>query len=172
MRSLRAAVMGAAGVVCAACALLAGCQSAPLAPPDVANSPTGGLGLLLWYAKVPTNQYQYFKLSDDGKIEFSGGMTALNRKFDWTGKVTPEQGKAIRDAVDQTGWLSAENPARDAGETPLAEIELFADGKTRRFKISGPDPEVQKVVDALQMVTNQRFQQFMQRLPEAGQQRK
>lgn len=159
-------------VVATAAALLSGCASAPLAPPHEAGSPTDGLGLELWFARIPTVQYQYFVVKADGTLEFGGGMAALNRQTEWKGKLTAEEGKTVRTLIDEAGWLTAESPNKKDGETPLAEIALMADGKSREVTISGANPQVQAVVDALQQVANQRLERYMRRLPDAGLQRK
>jgi hypothetical protein len=160
-------------IATAACALvLAACGNKPLASPNDLSSPTGGVGLTLWYAQVPTRQYQYFVLDASGKLSYAGGMPALNRKTEWSGPLTPEEGKQVRAIIDQAGWLSAESPARTDADTPLAEFRLESEGHSRSFEIRGPDESVQSLVNTLQKAADRRFEQFLQRLPDAGPQRR
>jgi hypothetical protein len=151
-----------------ACAALAGCASAPIVPPHDPGSPTGGVGLHLWYAQPATGQYQLFEVDADGSFRYGGGMEAFNRRTDWSGRLTDAEARAFRETVDRAGWLTAQDPARRDGESPLAECRLYAGGKTRAFEIRGPDPAVKGLVDSLQAIANQRFERFLQRLPEAG----
>jgi hypothetical protein len=167
MRKVLAAVQCAVLALGIAAAVV-GCGSAPLALPSDSSSPTGGIGLRLWYAQVPTRQYQYFKLSDDGTLEFGGGLTAFNHKTDWTGKLTAEQGKAVRTLIDQSGWLTIPKPGRTEGETPVAELRVEAEGGYREFTIAGPDPKVEELLLILQTAANKRFDAFLERLPEPG----
>lgn len=150
--------------------MLPGCASPPIEPPHDAASPTGGLGLSLWYAQIESRQYQLFEVSRDGSFNYGGGMEAFNRKTDWSGKLTPDEARAIRAAVDAAGWMTVPNASSGTAESPLAEFQLFADGKTRSFEIRGVDPAVTGLVDMMQKIANQRFERFLQRLPEAGSQ--
>lgn len=166
MNSLCRLVVAAMLCLCA----LPGCTSQPLVPPHDAGSPTGGLGLRLWYAQIESRQYQLFEVDRDGSFRYGGGMVAFNRHTDWAGTLTPDEARAIRTMVDDAGWLTAEKPSQTTADTPLAELALYADGKTRNVEIRGPDPRVTAFVDALQKIANQRFERFLQRLPEAGSQ--
>lgn len=166
----RRAMCGALLALCIS-ALMVGCANAPLVPPADASSPTGGVGLRLWYAQVPTRQYQYFKVGSDGTLEYGGGMNAFNHKTDWTGKLTAEQGKAVRALIDQTGWMTMAKPGRKEGETPVAEIRVEASGEYREFEVAGPDPKVEELLLLLQAAANKRLDSFMERLPQPGQQK-
>lgn len=152
----------------AACVLVAACSSAPLTPPNDPASPTGGLGLSLWYAQIPTGQYQLFEVDSDGTFRYGGGMEAFNRHTDWSGTLTAAEGRALREAVDRGGWMTAEKPGFKSADSPLAEFKLYAGGHTRTFEIRGPDPAVQALVESMQAVASQRFDRFLQRLPEGG----
>ena len=67
---------------CLAAALLAACETAPIAAPSDASSPTRGLGMQLWYARTDTKQYEYFVVGEDGSLAFGGGMKAFDRETD------------------------------------------------------------------------------------------
>lgn len=170
MRSpaLRAAVMGLQLPVLL---LVGACAHAPLAPVADGASPTGGVGLTLWYGILSSGQYQYFQVTPAGGLSYGGGMAAFNRKVEWTGTLDAQQGKQVRAIIDDAGWMTAPNPAHRNGESPVAEFVLIAGDGQRRFTITGEDPKVQELVTCLQQAAEQRFDSYMQRLPEAGPQR-
>jgi len=156
-------------VVCAvAVAMLAACVGPPLVPPQDAGSVTGGLGMNLWYAQVKTRQYQYFEVRADGTLAFGGGMVAFDRRTEWKGKLSPEQGRAFREAVDRAGWMTAAQPATGEGDDQIAEITLFADGASRAFTIRGADAHVAELVKSLQAIANTRFRRELDALPQPG----
>ncbi len=164
--------LGARAAMVFVALVMSACGNKPLASPNDVSSPTGGVGLTLWYAQVPTRQYQYFVLEPNGTLSYAGGLPALNRKIEWTGPLTPEEGKQVRTLIDNAGWLTAENPARTQADTPLAEFRLQSEGRSRSFEIRGPDESVQSLVHTLQKAADRRFERFLQRLPDAGPQRR
>jgi hypothetical protein len=162
-----ARALGAAACT-AAVALLAACVGPPLVPPQDAGSVTGGLGMNLWYAQVKTRQYQYFEVRAEGTLAYGGGMVAFDRRTEWTGRLSPEQGRAFREAVDRAGWMTATNPASGEGDDEIAEITLFADGASRAFTIRGADAQVAELVKSLQAIANSRFRRELDALPQPG----
>lgn len=163
--ALALAALGVAAVLLAA---PAGCASRPMVPPQEPASPTDGLSLQMWYAIPSGGQYQMFRVKETGEFQYGGGMVAMNRNTDWTGQLTLEEAKQVRALVDKAGWMTAKDPARKEGDSPIAEIELSGGGSSRRFQINGPDPAVAELATMLQKVADQRFNRFLQRLPEGG----
>jgi len=150
-------------VLCAAA-----CVSAPIAVPNDPASPTGGLGLQLWYAHTDTRQYENFRVSIDGTLSYGAGMQAFNRQFEWNGALTPEEAKRVRAIVDAAKWLTAEDPALHTAESPIAEIAVSNGDKDRHFTIQGPNEAVVQLAELLSKAAQRRFERFMQRLPDAG----
>ena len=165
MSIVRAAVLVAVVVVPV---LAAACTSGPLPVPQDAASPTGGLGIDLWTARIDSQKYEFFRVHPDGRLEYGGGVRAFGRGTDWSGQLPPEEARKVRQLVDEAGWLTAEDPSRAGAKTPIAEIILRAGGKERTFTIAGESAEVGRIADILRAVANRRFDSFMQRLPEAG----
>lgn len=159
-------------VVLACAAFLAGCVSAPIVPPSDAASPTGGMGLALWWWKYEASQYEYFVLHVDGTLDYAGGMKAFDRQIEWTGKVTPDVAKQVRAIVDQAGWMTMEDPNRDTERSPLAELVVSNGAKERSFTIRGPNEPVIRIRELLTKAAAARFDKEMQSLPEAGTRRK
>jgi len=152
----------------AAMTLLAACVGPPLVPPQDAASVTGGLGMNLWFAQVKTRQYQYFEVRADGTLSYGGGMVAFDRRTEWKGRLSPEQGRAFREAVDRAGWMTAAQPATGEGDDEIAEITLFADDASRAFTIRGADAHVAELVKSLQAIANSRFRRELDALPQPG----
>ena len=144
------------------------CVSAPIAVPNDPASPTGGLGLQLWYCRADTRQYENFRVSVDGTLSYGGGMKAFDRQFEWNGALTPEEATRVRAIVDAAKWLTAEDPALHTAEVPLAEIAVSNGDKDRHFNIQGPNEAVVQLVEVLSKAAQRRFDRFMQRLPDAG----
>ena len=144
------------------------CVSAPIAVPNDPASPTGGLGLQLWYAHTDTRQYENFRVSIDGTLSYGAGMKAFDRQFEWNGALTPEEATRVRAIVDAAKWLTAEDPALHTAEVPLAEIAVSNGDKDRHFNIQGPNEAVVQLVEVLSKAAQRRFDRFMQRLPDAG----
>jgi hypothetical protein len=162
---VRAAAIVAATVVLV---LAAACTSGPIPVPQDAASPTGGLGMDLWIARVDSQRYEFFRVHPDGRLEYGGGVRAFGRGTDWSGQIPAEDARKVRQAVDEAGWLTAEDPSRTGAKTPIAEIVLRAGGKERTLTIAGESAEVDRIADVLRVVASRRFDSFMQRLPEAG----
>lgn len=170
MNTIRTAVAAVAALAVAALlvAAPAGCASRPMVPPQEPASPTNGLSVQMWYAVPSGGQYQMFRVKETGEFQYGGGMVAMNRNVDWTGQLTLDEAKQVRAMVDKAGWMTAKDPARKEGDSPIAEIELSGGGAVRRFEITGPDPAVAELATMLQKVADQRFNRFLQRLPEGG----
>lgn len=165
MSALRAALLMAA---VASFAAGLSCSSGPIPVPQDAASPTGGLGMDLWTARTDSQQYEFFRVHPDGRLQYGGGVRAFGRGTDWSGRLSPEDARSVRQAVDEAGWMTAADPSRDAAKTPIAEIVLRAEGKERAFTIAGEDAVVKRIADVLRTAASKRFDSFMQRLPEAG----
>ena len=146
----------------------AACVSAPIAVPNDPASPTGGVGVQLWYCRADTRQYENFRVSVDGTLSYGGGMKAFDRQFEWNGALTPEEAKRVRAIVDAAKWLTAEDPALHTAEVPLAEIAVSNGDKDRHFNIQGPNEAVVQLAEVLSKAAQRRFDRFMQRLPDAG----
>ena len=146
----------------------AACVSAPIAVPNDPASPTGGIGLQLWFGRADTRQYEYFRVSIDGTLSYGGGMKAFDRQFEWNGALTPEEAKRVRAIVDAAKWLTAEDPALHTAESPIAEIAVSNGDKDRHFTIQGPNEAVVQLAEVLSKAAQRRFERFMQRLPDAG----
>ena len=146
----------------------AACVSAPIAVPNDPASPTGGVGVQLWYCRADTRQYENFRVSVDGTLSYGGGIKAFDRQFEWNGALTPEEAKRVRAIVDAAKWLTAEDPALHTAEVPLAEIAVSNGDKDRHFNIQGPNEAVVQLAEVLSKAAQRRFDRFMQRLPDAG----
>lgn len=145
-----------------------GCETTPLVPPSDAASPTGGVAMDLWFARPESRRYEWFVVGTDGSLGYGGGMKAFDRQVEWRGALTPEEAAGLRSIIDAAGWLTAKDPSRSDGATPLAEFVLRAGGKERAFDVAGPSAPVDRAVELLSKAASRRFDAFMQRLPDAG----
>ena len=166
------AAMRAWALVAAVAAGAASCTSAPVAAPQGGEGPMGGVGVELWYARTDTRQYEYYVVRPDGGFSVAGGMKAFERQPEWTGRLQDDEAKRLRAIVDAAGWLTADDPSRTGANTPVAEITLRVPGGERELTIEGKDPQVEQAVELLSTAARRRFDRFMQRLPEAGVQKR
>ena len=166
VRLARAVALCAAAAIAPLAAV--SCTSGPIPVPNDAASPTGGLGLDLWTARTDAQQYEFFRVHPDGRLDYGGGVRAFGRGTDWSGALSPDDARTVRQIVDGAGWMTAAEPGREGAKTPIAEIVLRAGGKERAFTITGESAEVKRIADLLRTAASRRFDSFMQRLPEAG----
>lgn len=159
-------------LVAAAAMAVPGCDSAPIKVPEDPASITGGLGLRLWYARPGTRQYEYFTVDPDGTLGYGGGMKAFDREVDWRGPLTKDEAAGLRQVVDAAHWLDGAAPGREGKETTVAEVSVRAGNAERSFTINGPDDAVSRIVELLSKAAQRRFDRYMQRLPDAGVQRR
>jgi hypothetical protein len=166
----RVAALAALAVLAALGVASVGCETTPLVPPSDAASATGGVAMDLWFARPESRRYEWFVVGADGSLGYGGGMKAFDRQVEWRGALTPEEATGLRSIIDAAGWMTAKDPSRSDGSTPLAEIVLRAGGKERAFDIAGPSAPVDRAVELLSKAATRRFDSFMQRLPDAGRQ--
>ena len=153
-------------------ALLAGCVSAPIVPPSDAASPTGGMGLQLWWGRLDTRQYEFLTLYTDGSLDYAGGMKAFDRQVEWHGAASPDICRQVRAIVDQAGWMTGQDPNQDTEKSPIAELVVSNGHKDRSFTVRGPNESVIRIRELLSKAADARFAKELQQLPEAGQQRR
>jgi hypothetical protein len=159
----------AAALLAAVSVLGAACATAPIAPPADAASPTGGLGVTLWFARPETKQYEFYVVEPDGRFSCSGGLKAFERATDWNGRLTDDEAKRLRAIVDGAKWLTAAEPSRDDPKrTPVFEMLLKVPSGEREVVIRGADPAAEQAAQLLAEAAKRRFDRFMQRLPDAG----
>ena len=154
----------------APCAMLflAACHAGTIAVPHDTASPTGGLRLQLWIARVDTRQYEFFRIAADGTLDFAGGMKAFDREIEWTGKLSAEDAARVRAIVDQAQWCTDKEPGKQTATAPVAEIVVGNESESRAFTIRGPNESVLQISEILSKAANRRFDRFMERLPDAG----
>ena len=165
-RPLRSAVAVLAALAAA------GCASAPVTPPTGGPGPTGGLAMSLWFARTESRQYEYFVVGADGSLSYGGGMRAFERQTEWTGRLTEDEGTRLRAIVDAAGWLTAAEPSVERAASPIAEMVFVVPGGEREVRVAGADQAVDRAVELLGAAAKRRFDRFMQRLPEAGVQKR
>lgn len=158
----------AAGAVAALAAMVPGCATGPVSPPQVSGSPTGGVAIDLWVATVAERQYEYFRVRADGSLEYAGGLPAFNREVQWRGALTADEAAAVRSAIDRARWMTLPEPGRGGTGDRRAEIVIRVPSGERAFEIVGPDEAVDGLVRTLSGAASRRFDAFMQRLPDAG----
>lgn len=148
--------------------LLGACAASPIVPPEDPGSPTRGMGLVLWWGRIDTRQYEYLVLYTDGSMDYAGGMKAFDRQPEWHGQVPPDVCGQVRAIVDQAGWMTAKDPNLHTEESPVAELVVSNGDRKRDFTIRGPNESVIRIRELLSKVAQARFRQEMQALPEAG----
>ncbi|MSQ89818.1 MAG: hypothetical protein EXS01_00270 [Phycisphaerales bacterium] len=146
------------------------CGSCNTLPTHMGKPGACEIALVIWLRAPMTAQYQYFTV-EDGTFAYGGGRDALNLKTSWQTDLSPQQCAVIVKFAEEGGWL-AENPPAGGCEkgAPCADIAVSGTSVRQQFVLPGENPTVVAVTDYLVKIADVRFQQVLDRLPEAGEQ--
>lgn len=154
----------------AACGLLlaiGGCRALPDAPTDMGPC---GVALAVWVRDVAHARYMYYTV-EDGELAVGGGVDGLNRSTRWRMALDSDQCARIAGIVRDSGW-SAKPPV--APDTSAVRVDIsyrLADGRGE-IVTSDAEQGVGQLIAALDELAAKRFEPALDRLPEAGQQKR
>ncbi len=121
---LAGAAARAAACLAASLAAPVGCDS--ISERERAESPTGGVEMSLQILRTGEQQYEFYRVTARGELEYGGGMRAFNESTSWK---TPLAEAEIRDFLAElarTGWCEHE-PADDPESPTRVSIVLRCD---------------------------------------------
>lgn len=147
---------------------LTGCNVLPNAPRDLGEC---GIALAIWLRHPDQGKYEYFRV-DAGEFGYGAGPTALALKTSWTTDLSREQCAELLALARAGGWLEADHPKVEIDRGGLhADIAVAWDADAIQFTLEGDSPALKSVVALLRTITQQRFERFINKLPESGKQR-
>lgn len=150
-------------VTVAAClASLPACDS--ISEEERAASPTGGVELSLQVLRTGVQQYELFRVTHRGEIEYGGGMRAFNGTTGWTGHLTAEQIGEFLTLLDSTGWCEHE-PPDDREDLTRVRIEVRCHQGRHTWNVRGESEGVKRMVAFLDPIARRRLEPELDRLP-------
>lgn len=149
---------------------IAGCNVLPNAPRDLGNC---GIALEIWLRHPNESRYEFVRI-DRGQFAYSAGRQALLMQTSWQTDLSTEQCARILEIVRSAGWLNLTvKPEEPADGESRADIAVaWEGGGATQFVIAGGDGKVSELMAYFKPITDARFQRLIDRLPEAGLQKK
>lgn len=124
-----------------------------------------GVALWMWSLEPSRSKYELYEVVD-GTLAYGGGATALNRITNWTTPLTPAQCADLCAAVASTGWF-ATPPEETTSADRVEVVALTAEG-TLTLRLPHWEPGLARLRSVLAAASQGRFQNALQRLPEAS----
>ena len=159
----------AAGVAIAMAIALSSCNTLPNLPHDVGEC---GVALVIWLRHPNAARYEYFTV-DGGVFAYGAGRDALLLKTSWQTDLSAEQCRSLSDIAQRGGWFTEgfTPPIAAAGDRS-ADCAVSWPGGRQQFVVQGVEPSLQAATALLRAIADVRFQPALDRLPEAGLQKK
>lgn len=154
----------------AACGIMlaiGGCRALPDAPTDMGPC---GVALAVWVRDVAHARYMYYTV-EDGELAVGGGVDGLNRSTRWRMALDQDQCARIAGIVRDSGWLASPPAAPDTSAVRVDISYRLADGRGE-IVTSDAEQGVGQLIAALDELAAKRFEPALDRLPEAGQQKR
>jgi len=154
----------------AACGLLVwigGCRALPDAPTDMGPC---GVALAVWVRDVAHARYMYYTV-EDGELAVGGGVDGLNRSTRWRMALDAEQCARIAAIVRDSQW-SATPPAEPDESEVRVDISYRLPDERGEIVTSDAERGVGNLIAALDELAAKRFEPALDRLPEAGPQKR
>lgn len=153
----------ACGLLCVIC----GCRALPDAP--TAMGPCG-VALAVWVRDVAHARYMYYTV-EDGELAVGGGVDGLNRSTRWRMALDAQQCARIAGIVRDSGW-SATPPAPPVSSAVRVDISYRIHDARGEIVTSDAETGVNQLIAALDELAAKRFEPALDRLPEAGPQKR
>ena len=111
-----------------------------------------------------------YRVVPGGDLRFAGGLAAVDGSFSWSGPLTDREIDQLFALVADHGWESRDPPSRGEPADRRYRITLRGPGLHRRFEVIGDAPGVQAVEMILDGAARRRFDPYLERLPQPGEQ--
>ena len=128
------------------------------------QSPTGGLSLKMLVV-TEDNAAAMYRVEPDGSIHFGGGLDARREKTTWSGPMTAEEIKQLRDLLTRHGWFAASPASTDRPKDRSYRIQLRWPQGRRTYRVIGRSLDVTPIEQLLAQAAGRRHEAFLQTLP-------
>ena len=125
---------------------------------------TGGLNLELT-VRGPGGERARYVLQEEGILSFSGGRDVILDRVSWTGDLSDDEIKKVRDTIQSVGWLEVKPASMPDGDEYVYTIDLESPTQTASWTITGDSPYVRPVYIVLDQVSRKRFDSYLDQLP-------
>ncbi len=153
----------ACGLLCA----IGGCRALPDAPTDMGPC---GVALAVWVRDVAHARYLYYTV-EDGELAVGGGVDGLNRSTRWRMALDAEQCARIAAIVRDSQW-SATPPVPPEESAVRVDISYRLPDERGEIVTSDAERGVANLIAALDELAAKRFEPALDRLPDAGPQKR
>lgn len=153
----------ACGMLCA----IGGCRALPDAPTDMGPC---GVALAVWIRDVAHAKYLYYTV-EDGELAVGGGVDGLNRSTRWRMSLDADQCAQIAGIVRDSRWSASPPAAPDSTEVRV-DISYRLPDERGEIVTSDAEHGVSRLIAALDELAAKRFEPALDRLPEAGPQKR
>ncbi len=138
-----------------------GCSGGSRVDPQ---SPTGGLSLKM-LVLTQDNAAAMYRVEPDGTIHFGGGLDARQEKTTWSGPMTVEEIRQLRDLIEQHGWYDAGPTSTDRPPGRSYRIQLRWPQGRQTFRVIGRSLDVTPIEQLLAQAAGRRHEAFLDTLP-------
>jgi hypothetical protein len=109
-----------------------------------------------------------YSITQAGTLSFAGGKEAKRDEMEWSTELSAEQRRRVIDMVTEFGWLAT--PPTSVSESADHVYEVSVRQRSTRVKstVHGDNPQVVQMVQFLDEICMQRFDEFIDQLPRAG----
>ncbi len=156
-------------VVAAFVGATTGCNTLPDPPHDVGEC---GIALAIWLRHPQSARYEYFTV-DGGVFRYGAGRDALILKTSWQTDLSPAECGQLCEIAKSGGWFNADYKAPLAADGDLsADCAVEWSSGRQQFVVQGVEKPVEDATTMLRGIAERRFAPALDRLPEAGLQKK
>lgn len=154
-------------VACGLLCVAGGCRAMPDAPTTMG---TCGIAMAVWVRDVAHAKYLYYTV-EDGELAVGGGIDAINRITRWRMALDPAQCAQLAALVRDSGWSQGTPVPPDRTEVRVDVAYRLPDARGE-LVTSDAEPGVSQLLAALATLAERRFEPALDRLPEAGPQKR
>lgn len=139
----------------------------PDAPTDMGPC---GVALAVWVRDVAHAKYLYYTV-EDGELAVGGGVDGLNRSTRWRMPLDADQCARIAGIVRDSQWPASPPAAPESTEVRV-DISYRLPDERGEIVTSSAERGVNQLLAALDELAAKRFEPALDRLPEAGPQKR
>lgn len=148
---------------------LQSCNTLPNAPHDLSKC---GIALAIWLRHPHAARYEYFTV-DGGVFRYGAGRDALILKTSWQTDLSPAECAQLCEIAKSGGWFDVNYKPQLAMDGDIsADCAVAWESGKQQFVVQGVEKSVQDATTMLRAISQRRFAPALDRLPEAGLQKK
>ncbi len=131
---------------------------------------TRGIALQFDNRDTATIRVVLATVEPEGQITFSGGMDAFSGRTSWSGTLSVEQADELVRILMEDGWVDGTVQASGTPRSRIARVVVEDGAGKHRYSLTGESEAVDRLDAFLNEVSSARFESFMRKLPEPGEQ--